>query len=193
MQVCQVYLIPGEDIIKACIEEGIDIVALPGPTASILALVISGLPTGKFVFEGFLPSKKKDRIKELERLKTEERTIILYEAPHRIETLLEDMLNILGDRNISISRELTKIHEETFRGTIVEAIARFKDSKPKGEFVLVLEGGVASEENLYEDISIKEHITKYLKEGLSKKDAVKRVAKERNIPKNEVYKESLDI
>lgn len=185
---------PGEDIIRLCIEEGIDVVALPGPTASILALVLSGLPTDKFVFEGFLPSKKQDRIKELERLKTEERTIILYEAPHRILALLQDIFNILGDRKISISRELTKIHEETFRGSIAEAIERFKESKPKGEFVLVLEGGLALEDDLYEDISIKEHIRKYMmEEGLSKKDAVRRVAKERNIPKNQVYKESLEI
>lgn len=184
---------PGEDIIRLCIKEGVDIIALPGPTASILALVVSGLPTGKFVFEGFLPSKKKDRIIELERLKKEERTIILYEAPHRVETLLQDMLAVLGNRNISISRELTKIHEETFRGTILEAIDKFKDSKPKGEFVIVLEGGKVLEDELYKDISLKEHIKKYLEEGLSKKDAVRRVADERKVPKNEVYKESLDI
>lgn len=184
---------PGEDIIKLCIEEGIDVIALPGATASILALVISGFPTDKFVFEGFLPSKKKERIKELKRLKNEERTMILYEAPHRVEALLQDILTILGNRNISISRELTKIHEETFRGTILEAIERFRDSKPKGEFVIVLEGGEILEDNLYEDISVKEHLKKYMEEGLSKKDAVRKVAEERNMPKNEVYKESLDI
>lgn len=184
---------PGEDIIRLCIEEDIDIVALPGATASILALVLSGFPTGKFVFEGFLPTKKKDRIKELERLKKEERTIILYEAPHRIEALLQDILTILGNRNISISRELTKIHEETFRGNIVEAMDWLKDSKPKGEFVIVLEGGEILEDDLYEDISLKDHIRKYMEEGLSKKDAIRKVAKERNMPKNQVYKESLDI
>ncbi len=184
---------PGEDIIKLCIEENIDIIALPGATAFTLALVLSGLKTDKFVFEGFLPSKNRDRIKELERLKVEERTIILYEAPHRMEALLQDILTILGNRNISISRELTKIHEETFRGTVSEAIDWFKDTGPKGEFVIVLEGGAAPDEDPYKDISVKEHLKKYIEEGMSKKDAVRRVAEERNMPKNKVYKESLDI
>jgi len=184
---------PGEDIIKLCIEENIDIIALPGATAFTLALVLSGLKTDKFVFEGFLPSKNRDRIKELERLKGEERTIILYEAPHRMEALLQDILTILGNRNISISRELTKIHEETFRGTVSEAIDWFKDTGPKGEFVIVLEGGAAPDEDPYKDISVKEHLKKYIEEGMSKKDAVRRVAEERNMPKNQVYKESLDI
>lgn len=184
---------PGEDIIKLCIEENIDIIALPGATAFTLALVLSGLKTDKFVFEGFLPSKNRDRIKELERLKGEERTIILYEAPHRMEALLQDILTILGNRNISISRELTKIHEETFRGTVSEAIDWFKDTGPKGEFVIVLEGGAAPDEDPYKDISVKEHLKKYVEEGMSKKDAVRRVAEERNMPKNKVYKESLDI
>lgn len=184
---------PGEDIIKLCIEENIDIIALPGATAFTLALVLSGLKTDKFVFEGFLPSKNRDRIKELERLKGEERTIILYEAPHRMEALLQDILTILGNRNISISRELTKIHEETFRGTVSEAIDWLKDTGPKGEFVIVLEGGAAPDEDPYKDISVKEHLKKYIEEGMSKKDAVRRVAEERNMPKNKVYKESLDI
>jgi len=184
---------PGEDIIKLCIKEGIEVIALPGATASILALVVSGFSTGKFVFEGFLPAKQKDRIKELERLKDEERTTILYEAPHRLLALLKDMLDIMGNRNISISRELTKIHEETFRGTIDEAINKFNTVKPKGEFVIVLEGAKIVKENLYEGISVKEHIRKLMEEGLSKKDAVRKVAEERNMPKNEVYKESIDI
>ena len=132
-------------------------------------------------------------MKELERLKKEERTIILYEAPHRVEVLLQDILTVLGNRHISISRELTKIHEETFRGSVSDAVAWFKSTKPKGEFVIVLEGGVVLEDDPYEYISIKEHIKKYLQEGMSKKDAVRRVAEERNIPKNQVYKESLDI
>lgn len=184
---------PGEDIIKLCIKEGIEIIALPGATASILALVISGFSTSKFVFEGFLSNKQKDRIKELERLKSEERTTILYEAPHRLLALLKDMLDILGNRNISISRELTKIHEETFRGTIAEAIDKFNQVKPKGEFVIVLEGAEVVKEGLYEGISVKEHIRRLMEDGLSKKDAVRKVAEERNMPKNEVYKESIDI
>ena len=113
---------PGEDLIREAILKKIEVIVLPGSTASITALLLSGFPTGKFVFEGFLPSNKKDRKKELERLKNEERTIILYEAPHRLMDLLKDMCEVLGNRRISISRELTKIHEETFRGTIEEGI-----------------------------------------------------------------------
>jgi len=184
---------PGEDIIKLCIKSGIEVIALPGATASILALVLSGFSTDKFVFEGFLPNKQKDRIKELERLKNEERTTILYEAPHRLLALLKDMLDIMGNRNISISRELTKIHEETFRGTISEAIDKFSRLEPKGEFVVVIEGAQIEEEDLYEGISVKDHIRKLMGEGLSKKDAVRKVAEERNLPRNEVYKESLEI
>ena len=184
---------PGEDIIKLAIENNIEIVALPGPTAAITALIISGQSTNKFVFEGFLPSKKKDRILELERLKSEERTILLYEAPHRILALLTDMENILGDRQISIARELTKIHEEIFRGSIKEARKKYEIENPRGEFVLVLKGGESIEIDPYENISIKEHIISYMEEGLSKRDAVKKVAEIRGIPKNLVYKESLDI
>ena len=184
---------PGEDIIHLAIENEIEVVALPGATASIIALVLSGLSTDKFVFEGFLPSKKQDRIKELERLKTEERTIILYEAPHRILSLLKDMEKVLGDRQISISRELTKIYEETFRGTIKEALSKFDDEKPRGEFVLIVKGAEIIRKDPYEDIPIKEHIKYYMEEGFTKKEAVRKVADLRNISKNLVYKESIEI
>ena len=178
---------PGEDIIKSAIENNIEIMALPGPTASITALVVSGLPTDKFVFEGFLPSKNKDRIKELERLKTEERTIILYEAPHRILDLLEDMEKVLCNRQVAIARELTKIHEEIFRGNIIDARNKYKVEKPRGEFVIILEGGSIPKE----EINIKEEIILYMEEGYSKKDAVKKVAETYGVPRNKVYKESL--
>ncbi|HSH36943.1 16S rRNA (cytidine(1402)-2'-O)-methyltransferase [Schnuerera sp.] len=184
---------PGEDIIRMCIQNEIEVVVLPGPTASIAALVLSGLSTKKFVFEGFLPSKKKERIKELERLKHETRTIILYEAPHRLLALLKDMEKILGNRQISISRELTKIHEETFRGDVVEGIEQFESQKPRGEFVLIIKGSEIKEKNIFENTSIKEHIKIYMEEGLSKKDAVKKVAQVRDISKNLVYKESIEI
>ncbi|CCQ93241.1 Ribosomal RNA small subunit methyltransferase I [[Clostridium] ultunense Esp] len=184
---------PGEDLIRLSIEEGIEVIVLPGPTASIAALVISGLPTDKFVFEGFLPSKKRDRIKELERLKSETRTIILYEAPHRLLTLLKDMEKVLGNRQISISRELTKLHEETFRGYLSEGIEKFETQKPKGEFVLIVKGAEIKEEDLFEGINIKEHIKLYMEEGLSKRDAVKKVAEDRGISRNLVYKESINI
>ena len=184
---------PGEDIIKLCLEENIQIVALPGPTAFVLALVISGLSTESFVFEGFLPSKGKERKERLNRLKKETRTIILYEAPHRIISLLKDLLENLGNRKISISRELTKIYEETFRGTILEALEKFQRQKPKGEFVLVVEGADNIDEKSFGHISIKEHIRMYMEQGLSKKDSIKKVAKERNIPKQQVYREGIEL
>lgn len=183
---------PGEDIIKRCIEENIELVALPGPTAFVLALVLSGLSTESFVFEGFLPSKGKERKDRLNKLKSETRTIILYEAPHRIISLLKDLLEALGNRKIAISRELTKIHEETFRGTIQEAIEKFESQNPKGEFVLVVEG-TDVEKQSFDHISIKEHIKMYMDEGLSKKESIKKVAKERNIPKSQVYREGIDL
>ena len=184
---------PGEDIIRLSIENGIEVIPLPGATAAITALVISGFSTDSFVFEGFLPSKKNDRIKELQRLKDEKRTIILYEAPHRILNLLKDMYEELGDRQISISRELTKIYEETFRGSIKEALNKFEAERPRGEFVLIMKGAEIEEKDIFENITIREHIKLYMEEGLTKKDAVKKVAEERNTSKNVVYKESLDI
>lgn len=181
---------PGEDLIKLAIEEGIDVIGLPGATASITALVVSGLSTEKFVFEGFLNSKKSERIKELEALQSERRTIILYESPHRISDTLKDILSILGNRKIAIARELTKHYEEIFRGNIEEAINRFKDGA-KGEMVLILEGN--TEEIKAIEIDIKKELERYLEEGLSKKEAVKRVSDDNKLPKNLVYKTSLEI
>lgn len=183
---------PGEELIKSSIEENIEVEVLPGPTASITALILSGLPTDKFVFEGFLPSNKKDRIKELERLRNEKRTMIIYESPYRLVNMLKDIKEVLGNRQISISRELTKVYEETFRGTVEEGIKKFKDQK-KGEFVIIVEGGEIEEENPFEKISIKDHIRMYIEQGFSKKEAVKKVALERKLPKNQVYKESIEL
>lgn len=183
---------PGEDIIHLAIENGIKVICLPGPTASITGLVISGLPTDKFVFEGFLPSKKKDRIEELKRLKDEYRTIILYESPHRLINLLKDLNQVLGNRKISISRELTKLHEETFRGTIEEALNKFHNEVPRGEFVLILDGAESVKIDLYKNITLEEHIKLYIDDGLTRKDAVKKVAEIRNIPRNLVYKASIN-
>lgn len=183
---------PGEELIKSSIEENIEVEVLPGPTASITALILSGLSTDKFAFEGFLPSNKKDRIKELERLRNEQRTIIIYESPYRLLNMLKDIKEVLGNRQISISRELTKVYEETFRGTVEEGIENFKEQK-KGEFVIIVEGGKIEEKNPFEKISIKDHIRMYIEEGCSKKDAVKKVALERKLPKNQVYKESIEL
>lgn len=184
---------PGQDIIRLSLEEGIEIEVLPGSTAFLLALVASGLPTGKFVFEGFLSSKNKSRRMELEGLKAETRTIILYEGPHRLLSLLKDMEKILGDRQISISRELTKIHEEVFRGSVSQGIEKFQSQGTRGEFVIVIKGAEASPIDEHDYIGIEDHIKSYLKEGFSRRDAVKKVAEIRGIPKNLVYKEGLKI
>lgn len=182
---------PGSDLIKLAIEEGIQVVVLPGATASITALVASGLNTDKFVFEGFLSSRKKERIDRLNFLKNERRTIILYESPYRILDTLENILEVLESRNIAIVRELTKIYEEIFRGTVEEAITKFTDDKIKGEFVIIIEGN--QDEDVEANIDIEEELLKYLSQGISKKESVKRVAEEFNLPKNQVYQKSLEL
>lgn len=183
---------PGEDIIKACIKNNIDVIGLPGASASILALVLSGLDTKKFVFEGFLSSKKSERRKELESLKFEKRTFILYESPHRLTKLLKDMFDILGNRNIALSRELTKKFEEINRGTVEEVLNLYSDRDVKGEIVIVVEGSKEEVEEVFE-LTVEEQLQKYIEEGMSKKDAVKKVSTERNIPKKEVYKISINL
>ena len=189
---------PGEDLIKLAIKNDITVTVLPGATASILALVASGLPTDRFVFEGFLSSKKKERIKSLETLKSEERTVILYESPHRIKDLLKDMKEVLEERDIAIARELTKRYEEIFRGSIDEAIEKFNEEEPRGEFVVIFKGlsikdALELEGDMWKDMSIKEHLKLYISQGVDKKEAIKRVSKERNVPKRDVYKESISV
>lgn len=185
---------PGEELIALAIESGVEVVGLPGPTASTLALVVSGLSTEKFVFEGFLPSKKGERRQALESLKTETRTMILYESPHRIRKVLEDIDEIYGDRRMSLSRELTKKYEEINRGSAKDILNMYGDREIRGEIVLVIEGSseIPEVEELSDD-GIRGEIRRYIEKGFSKKDAVKAVAKERKIPKNKVYQESLDI
>lgn len=187
---------PGEEIIKACIENGIEVIGLPGASASVLALVVSGLPTGKFAFEGFLSSKKSERRRELEELKSEKRTIIFYESPHRLLKTLKDMEEILGNRKIALSRELTKRYEEINRGKISEIIEEYSKRDIKGEIVIVMEGADESSEtenSEEEEISIEEELRKMIDSGMTKKDAVKKLSKDKNIPKNEVYKCSLNL
>ncbi len=188
---------PGEDLVKLCVKKGISIIAIPGATASLTALSISGLSTERFVFEGFLPRKGRERKKRLEDMAKEEKTIILYEAPHRLITTLEDLAKFLGDRRISISRELTKKFEETLRFNIEEAISEFSERDIKGEFVLVIQGKLSETDNREDDywkyLSAKEHINYLIDKGLTKKDAVSEVAKLRKLSKNEVYKISIDI
>lgn len=189
---------PGEDLVRLAIESDIDIVALPGPTAFVLALVVSGLSTRRFIFEGFLNQNKKVRREELEKFKLETRTVIIYESPHRLKELLKDMSKVLGDRNLSVSRELTKKYEEVFRGSVESCIDKFNQEDPRGEFIIVIEG-VSEEviehkdEETWINLSVEEHLLKYINEGMTKKEAIKTVTKIRKVPKNEIYQKAIDL
>ena len=189
---------PGEDIVKLAIEEGIRVEVLPGPSAFVTALVASGLPAGRFMFFGFLGRDKKERRKQLESISREKCTIIFYEAPHRLLGMLESCLEVLGNRKVSVAREITKLYEETIRGDIQHCIDHFKNSKPRGEFVVVIEGSSYDaeyeSEHEMEGLTSRECVISFMeKEGLSKKDAIKKTAKLKKVHKNEVYKETLDI
>ena len=174
---------PGYDLVKIAIEKGYNVVGLPGPTALIPALITSGLNPSQFLFYGFLNSKQSKRNKELEELKKEKATIIFYESPHRLKETLEDIYKVFGNRRISISKEISKKYEEVVRGTIVDVIDKFDNIK--GEFVVVVEGNTDCVD--YTNISVAEHVTAYIKEGNSVNDAIKLVAKDRNVAKKEIY------
>ncbi len=176
---------PGEEVIKKCIEEGIQIVPIPGACAMVNALICSGLDTKEFLFMGFLPLNKKNRREKLEEIKNETKTIILYEAPHKLETTLKDLKDVIEDRKIVLARELTKIHEEYIRENIDVLIEKAKDIK--GEIVLIIEGAKKKEDNHLMELSLEEHYAYYEKQGLSKKDIIKQIAKDRNVNKNEIY------
>ncbi|MCY6484794.1 16S rRNA (cytidine(1402)-2'-O)-methyltransferase [Clostridium aestuarii] len=189
---------PGSVVIKKCIEENLEVEVLTGATAVTTALVHSGLDTTKFLFRGFLPRENKDRKAVIEDLKERQETLVFYEAPHRLVKTLEFLYENLGNRKISICRELTKMHEEIIRLPLEEVMQYYKEKNPRGEYVLVVEG--KSEEEIkrdqkaqWEDLSIEEHIKKYIMEGLNKKEAIKKTAKDRKIPKSEVYKHSLEL
>ena len=183
---------PGEELVKMCHEEGIEVTSLPGACACITALTVSGRPTRRFCFEAFLPSDKKEKQAVLKELKDETRTIVLYEAPHRLVRTLEELLEALGNRSITICRELTKKHETVFLTTIEEALAHYRETDPKGECVLVIEGKSREElqqeeRKQWEDVSLEEHMKIYTDQGLDRKDAMKQVAKDRGVPKRDVY------
>ena len=183
---------PGYFLINLAIHQNIPVVPIPGATAAIAALSISGLPTDSFVFEGFLPSKQGARTKRLEEIATEKRTMIFYEAPHRIIRTIEDMAAVLGDRKAVVTRELTKVYEEAIRGTLSEVLARLKTGTTKGEFTIIIHG--AEEHAAQTDIDPQEYLRNLmLHRGLSKKEAVAVTAKELGLPKKDVYKESLKI
>ena len=187
---------PGEELVKMCYEAGIEVTSLPGPAACITALTLSGLPTRRFAFEAFLPSDKKERQAVLKELEDETRTIILYEAPHRLLRTLQELLECLGNRRVTVCRELTKKHETAFLTTLEESVAYYEENEPKGECVLVLEG--RSREQLrqeevakWEEMIIEEHMDYYLNQGIQKKEAMKLVAKDRGVSKRDIYQKLL--
>lgn len=177
---------PGEVVIKKCIEEGIEVIPIPGACAMINALIASGIDTKEFMFLGFLPLNKKLRKEKLEEIEKSRKTTILYEAPHKLQATLKDLSNILEERQVVLARELTKIHEEFMRGTIEEIIQ--KAENVKGEIVLLIEATEKVEaENNFENLSLEEHYEMYEKQGMQKKEIIKKIAKDRGLTKNEVY------
>ena len=181
---------PGEDIVRLCAERGIPVSVVPGPCAAIAALAVSGLFTAKFVFEGFLSTATGERRETLERLKRETRTILLYEAPHKLRATLADLLRVLGDRPVSLCRELTKLNEQILRTTLSEAAKRYETETPRGEFVLVLAGAenaALQEDAFWSQMTEAEHVEAYIRRGMTKADAVKQAARDRGVSKSKIY------
>ncbi len=188
---------PGEDIVALCAERGIKVTSIPGACAAILALTLSGLPTSRFCFEGFLSADKKERRERLEKLKTNEYTLIFHEAPHKLRTTLSDMCEIFGSsRRISLCRELTKLNEDIHRTTLSDAVEHYNENAPRGEYVLVVEGADGSSPSDGKldlcSLSIEEHVEHYISAGMSKKDAIKATARDRGVPKNDIYMHFVD-
>lgn len=183
---------PGEEIVRQCYEAGIEVTSIPGPAACITALTMSGLNTRRFAFEAFLPAEKKERQRILQELKNETRTIVLYESPHHLIRTLKELQKVLGDREITLCKELTKIYERAEKSTIGNLIEKYEEAEIKGEYVLVIQGRSfeeiqKEEQEIYLQINIEEHMQKYLLQGMDKKEAMKQVAKDRGISKREVY------
>ena len=183
---------PGEDLVRICYEAGIEVTSLPGASACITALTLSGLPTRRFCFEAFLPREKKERASVLDALKTETRTIILYEAPHHLKKTLAELLDTLGDRKLTLCRELTKKHETIQLSTLSAAISYYEEKEPRGEYVLVLEGKSQKEledetRQSFESMPLEKHMAFYEAQGISRKDAMKLVAKDRGVSKRDIY------
>ena len=182
---------PGEGLVALCAESGVEVLAVPGCCAAVSALAVSGLPTGRFVFEGFLPVEKRERRDRLAELAGEERTVILYEAPHRLRTTLADLAEVLGDRRVTLCREMTKLHEETIRTTLSAALTHYRESEPRGEYVLVLagagpraEGAVSLEEGVKMVLACRER-------GMRMSDAVRQTASDTGLGRNELYQAAL--
>lgn len=183
---------PGEDIVSLCAERDIPVTSIPGACAAIVSLTLSALPTGRFCFEGFLSANKSERRSHLEELSGEKRTMIFHEAPHKLRATLEDMADCFGgDRRIALCRELTKKNEEIMRVTLSSAVSYYQQNDPRGEYVLVVEGAqdARSDDVFWQDMSIEDHVSFYISGGISKMDAIKKVAKDRGVQKNVIYKE----
>ena len=190
---------PGEDLVRACYEAGIPVTSLPGPAACINALIISGLPTRRFVFEAFLPSDKKERAAVLEELSHETRTMIIYEAPHRLCRTLAELAEILGgDRQIAVCKELTKRHETVYRSDIKGAVDYYNANEPRGEYVLVIAGLnrediIRDKQDAWKEMPLEEHLKHYESQGIERREAIKLVAKDRGVPKREIYNMTLNF
>ena len=185
---------PGEELVKQCADAGITVCAIPGPCAVITALSISGQSTGRFCFEGFLSTAKKSRKEHLESLISEQRTMVFYEAPHKLLNTLESMAEVFGpERSISLCRELTKLHEEVVRTTLGQAIEMYHQQPPKGEFVLVVAGAAPAKKELATEADAAKRVSELMDSGMSRKDAIKQAAKELDLPKNIVYDAALNI
>ena len=187
---------PGEDIVRICYEEGVPVTSLPGPAACITALTMSGRPTRRFAFEAFLPRDKKERAAVLEELKTETRTMIIYEAPHHLVKTIAELLEALGDRQLTVCRELTKKHEEKMQTTFSNFLSYLDTNEPRGEYVLVICGKsrrelVEEQQKSWESMSIEEHMAYYESQGIARKDAMKLVAKDRGVSKRDIYQKLL--
>lgn len=185
---------PGEDLVALCAENGVDVVPVPGAVAGINALIASGLPTGRFTFEGFLTVNRRGRAEMLKELKDERRTMIFYEAPHKLVNTLADMLEAFGARRVALCRELTKVHEEIVRTDLASALEHYRENPPKGEFVLVVEGKSRTEAAAearagWESMSVAEHVKMYTDSGLSEKEAMKAAAADRGVSRRDIYSE----
>lgn len=182
---------PGEVLVRAALDEGITVIPISGPNAAIAALVASGIAPQPFTFIGFLPRQRKERKQELKRWMNTPSTLILYEAPHRLKQMLEDSQEILGNRRITVARELTKKHEEWLRGSMDEVLVYLKTNEPRGEYTIVIEGAQGKVDQQYEEwwlgLTIEDHVEQYIAKGMEKKEAIRQVAKDRGVPKRDVY------
>lgn len=189
---------PGEVLVKMCLDEGVKVTSLPGAAACITGLTMSGCQTRRFAFEAFLPSDKRQRQQVLAELERETRTIVLYEAPHHLKATLKELYGVLGNRKLSVVKELTKKHETVFPTSFEEALAYYEENEPRGEYVLVIEGKswkqvVEEEQSQWGQMSLEDHMKLYEKQGMDRKAAMKQVAKDRGVPKREIYQALLEV